>query len=79
MSCAVRALEEDLSVVVFDARGLADGATGRNWGFQQPKRWDSNPNLMKIEAENVKQMREFISTLPQEWFLLGYLRGIVQM
>ena len=32
MSCALHALKAGLKVLVFEARGLADGATGRNGG-----------------------------------------------
>ena len=32
MSCALHGLKLGLKVVVFEARGLADGATGRNGG-----------------------------------------------
>ena len=32
MSCALHLLKAGLNVTVFEARGLADGATGRNGG-----------------------------------------------
>ena len=32
MSCALHSLKAGLKVAVFEARGLADGATGRNGG-----------------------------------------------
>ena len=32
MSCALHAVKAGLKVVVFEARGLCDGATGRNGG-----------------------------------------------
>ena len=36
MSCALHALQEGKKVIIFEARGLCDGATGRNGGHSWP-------------------------------------------
>ena len=66
MSCALHAVIAGLNVVVFEARGLADGATGRNGGHQWPEGSNSQTKLM-IENEDVKAVRCFIACLSEEW------------
>ena len=53
MSCALHALKLGLSVIVMDARGLADGATGRNGGHCWPEEFKSQ-ETMKIDYSDIK-------------------------
>ena len=66
MSCALHALKEGLKVVVFDARGLCDGATGRNGGHQWPDPF-LEPKTLELIQEDIKALGGFIESLSQEW------------
>ena len=64
MSCAIHALEHGLTVAVFDQRGLADGATGRNWGLE----WlEMGIDTWELQWQDIQDKRAFISTLSSEW------------
>ena len=56
MSCALHALKLGLSVIVIDARGLADGATGRNGGHCWPEEFQDQETVA-IESSDVKTVR----------------------
>ena len=49
MSCALHALKAGLTVKLLEARGLCDGATGRNGGHSWP---EPNSNKEKLKIEN---------------------------
>ena len=65
MSCALHALKLGLSVILLDARGLADGATGRNGGHCWPEEFQEQ-DTVAIENLDVKTVREFIKSLSTE-------------
>ena len=67
MSCALHALKLGLSVIIMDARGIADGATGRNGGHCWPDELLVHPDTCTIDYLDVQTVRKFIATLSQEW------------
>ena len=66
MSCALHALQAGLSVTVFEGRGLADGATGRNGGHAWPEEFESD-TFSQIMADDIQDVRALIGSLSQEW------------
>ena len=66
MSVGLNAVNANQKIVIFDERGLADGATGRNWGYQVPGKYESE-NDMKIQASNIQDTRNYIASLSPQW------------
>ena len=66
MSCALHALKLGLSVIVMDARGIADGSTGRNGGHCWPEEF-KDQDALKIDFSDIRTVRNFISSLSPEW------------
>ena len=64
MSCAYHLLKAGKSVKVLEARGLADGATGRNGGHSWPEP-QGRKDKLKVENEDMIAVRSFVLSLPE--------------
>ena len=66
MSCAYHLAKAGKTVKVLEARGLVDGATGRNGGHSWPEPQGASDKL-KIENEDMKAVRTFVLSLSEDW------------
>ena len=66
MSCALHAVKFGLKVRVLDARGLADGATGRNGGHSWPEPAGRDEKML-LESEDQKAVKTYVATLSEDW------------
>ena len=66
MSCAYHLAMAGETVKVLEARGLADGATGRNGGHSWPEPHGSVDSL-QLENQDMIAVRTFVLSLSEEW------------